>query len=87
MTETLILRVVLVLPVWIAACVLQMVVNISRRLSHWRTILTVDHQVLILRGLQFELRIWLRRLGHVLPIQTLIFRFQVNMVLCCYISC
>ena len=60
MTKTLILWVLLVLPVWIAAIILQMVVNISRRLSHWRTVLTVDHQILILRCLQFELGIWLR---------------------------
>ena len=60
MTKTLILRILQVLPVWIAASILQMVVNISCRLTHWWTILTVDHQVLILRRLQFELGIWLR---------------------------
>ena len=68
MAETLILEVLLVLPVWVAASVRKMIVNISSGLPHGRTILTVDHEILIFWGLKLEFRIRLWRLGDILSI-------------------
>ena len=87
MAETLVLKVLLVLPVWMAACVLKVIVNIGSGLPHGRPILPVNHEVLIFRGLQLEFRVRLRRLRNVLSIEALLLRFQVYVVLSCYISC
>ena len=87
MAETLILEVLLVLPVWMAASILEVIVNIGSGLPHGRPILPVDHEVLIFGCLQLEFRVRLRRLRNVLSIEALLLRFQIYVVLSCYVSC